>query len=90
MVDYINIGKSLKTKTIGSSNKNKCTAYCGELPFGILSYCRYIDLEKMKIVCCKIEKMNTDFQEVNQKNGYCCKVNKNGFIYRIFKKFKRK
>ena len=56
MVDYINIGKSLKTKTIGSSNKNKCTAYCGELPFGILSYCRYIDLEKMKIVCCKIEK----------------------------------
>ena len=31
-------------------------AYCGELPFGILSYCRYADLEKLKIVSCIIEK----------------------------------
>ena len=31
-------------------------AYCGRLLFGILSYCRSIDLEKMKIVSCKIEK----------------------------------
>ena len=56
MVDYINKGKNLKTKSIGSNNKIKCMAYCGELPFGISSYCRYIDLEKMKIVSCKIEK----------------------------------
>ena len=31
-------------------------AYCGELPFGILPYCRYIELDKMKIVSCKTEK----------------------------------
>ena len=43
-------------KPIDSSNKNKCMAYCSELPFGILSYSSYIDLEKMKIVFCKIEK----------------------------------
>ena len=30
--------------------------YCGELPFGILTHCRYIDLEKMKIISAKIEK----------------------------------
>ena len=56
MVDDVNKGKSFKTKPIDSSNKNKCMAYCGELPFGILSYCRKIDLDKMKIVSCKIEK----------------------------------
>ena len=56
MVDYINKGKNLKTKPIDSSNKNKCRAYCGDLPFGILSYCRYIDLEKIKTVSTKIEK----------------------------------
>ena len=56
MVDYINKCKNLKTKPIGLSNQNKCMAYCGELPFGILSSCRYIDLEKMKIVSCKMEK----------------------------------
>ena len=27
MVDYINKCKTLKTKVIGSSNKNKCTVY---------------------------------------------------------------
>ena len=46
ILDYINKGKKLKTKLIGSHNKSKCMAYCGELPFGILPYCRYIDLEK--------------------------------------------
>ena len=56
MVDYINKGKNLKTKPVGSINKNKCMANCGEVPFGILSYYRYIDLEKKKTVSCKIEK----------------------------------
>ena len=74
MVDYINKGKNLKTKSIGSSNKNKCMAYCGELPFGILSYCRYIDLEKMKILSCKIEKdeyrlLGTKINRIRNKKG---------------------
>ena len=56
MADYINKGKNLKTKPIDLSNKSKCMAYCIELPFVILSYCRYIDLGKMKIVSSKIDK----------------------------------
>ena len=45
MVDCINKGKKPKIKPIDLSNKNKCMAYCSKLPFGILSYSRYIDLE---------------------------------------------
>ena len=44
MVDYINKGKNLKTKPIDLSNKNKCMAYCSEVPYGILFYSSYIDL----------------------------------------------
>ena len=93
MVDYINKCKNLKTKPIGLSNQNKCMAYCGELPFGILSSCRYIDLEKMKIVSCKMEKDEYRLlgtKSKKKKNGYCFKAIKNAFIYRVFKKFKRK
>ena len=43
MVEYINKDKKLKIIHIDLSNKNKCTAYCSKLPFGILSYSRYID-----------------------------------------------
>ena len=49
LVDYINKGENLIKKPIDLSNKNKCMAYCSELPFGILSYSSYIDLEKMKM-----------------------------------------
>ena len=49
-VDYINKGENLIKRPIDLSNKNKCMAYCSELPFGILSYSSYIDLENMKIV----------------------------------------
>ena len=45
MVDCINKGKKPKIKPIDLSNKNKCMAYCSKLPFGILSYSRYMDLE---------------------------------------------
>ena len=50
MVGYINNGKNLETKPIDLSNKKKCMDYCSELPYGILSYSSYIDLEKMKAV----------------------------------------
>ena len=56
MVDYINKCKNFKTKSIDLSNKNKCMAYCTELPYGILSYSRYIDLEKMKVVFSVVKK----------------------------------
>ena len=56
MVDYLNKGKKLKIKHINLSNKSKCMAYCCELPFGILSYSSYIDLEKTKIVSSVVKK----------------------------------
>ena len=61
MVDYINKGKNLKIKPIDLSNKNKCTAYCSKLPFGIFSYSSCIVFEKMKLVSSILEKINTDF-----------------------------
>ena len=38
------------------SNKNKCMAYCSELPFEILSYSSYIGFEKKEIVFSVVEK----------------------------------
>ena len=45
MVDYINRSENLIKRPIDLSNKSKHMAYCSELPFGILSYSSYIDLE---------------------------------------------
>ena len=57
----INKGENLIKRPIDLSNKNKCMACCSELPFGILSYSSYIDLEKTKIVFSVVEKINTSF-----------------------------
>ena len=56
MVDYINKGGNLMKRPIDLSNKNKYMTYCSELPFGILFYSSYIDLEKMRIVFSVVEK----------------------------------
>ena len=61
MIDYINTGKNLKIKPIDLSNKNKCMAYCSELPYGLLSYFNYVDLEKVKVVSSVVKKVNTNF-----------------------------
>ena len=63
MVDYINKVQNLKTISFGSSNKKKCMNYRGKLSSGILSYCRYKDLKKMKIVSCKIGKDDDVLEE---------------------------
>ena len=60
MIDYINKGKNLKIKPIHLSNKSKCMAYCSELPYGLLSYFSYMDLEKMEVVSSVVKKMNTN------------------------------
>ena len=60
MVDYINKGKSLMTKPIGFSNKNKCMTYCSELPHGIFSYSSQVDFEKK-------QSCFTNFYESNKK-----------------------
>ena len=49
MKKYINNGEYLKTKPIDSNLKNKCIAYCPELPFGILCFSSYVDIEAMKL-----------------------------------------
>ena len=46
MVDYVNKGKNYKTKPID----------CSKLPFGILCYSSYRDLEKMRTVSSIVEK----------------------------------
>ena len=40
----INNGKNLKIKTVGYSIQNKQIAFCSKLPFGILSFNRYLDI----------------------------------------------
>ena len=56
MKDYIDKGESLIKRPIHLGIENKIMAYCSELPFGILSYSSYRDLEKMKIVPSFVEK----------------------------------
>ena len=59
MIDYINKGRNLITKPIDLSNKNRCephyVGYCSELPYRILSYSNYIDLEKMRVIISVVE-----------------------------------
>ena len=48
--EYINNGKNLKIKPIDSSLKDKCIAYCPELPFGMLSACSYLNIKTINII----------------------------------------
>ena len=56
MVDYINKDENLMKRPIDLSNKNKCRTCCSELPFGILPYSSYTDLDKIKVVFSVVEK----------------------------------
>ena len=66
ITDFINNGKNIKIKLIDLSIKNKYIAYCGELPFDILSYSSYIDLGKMKIVFSIVE--NNEYKLLKTKS----------------------
>ena len=46
MGDYINKSEKIRERSIDPDIRDKFTAYCNELPFGILSYSSYIDLKK--------------------------------------------
>ena len=52
IAEYIKNGK---IKPIDSIFKNKCTVYCLELPFGIISFCRYVGIETMNIISSDVE-----------------------------------
>ena len=47
---FIITEKNLKIEPIDLSHKDKCIAYCPELPFRILSPCSYVNIETMNIV----------------------------------------
>ena len=44
-----------KIKPIDSIFKNECTVYCLELPFEIISFCRYVGIETMNIISSDVE-----------------------------------
>ena len=79
MKDYINNGENLKIKPIDITLKNKCIAYCPELPFGILSFSSHADIEAMNIISSNAEineykllgvKSNKLVNDLNQLDIY--------------------
>ena len=55
MTDYISIGKNLKIKPIDSNFSNKQIAYCPDLPFGIISFNSFVNIETMNIIPSDVE-----------------------------------
>ena len=55
MTYYISIGKNLKVKPIDSNFSNKKIAYCPDLPFGIISFNSFVNIETMNIISSDVE-----------------------------------
>ena len=55
MTEYISSGKNLKIKPIDSSFNNKQIAYCPDLPFGIISFNSFFNIETMNIISSDVE-----------------------------------
>ena len=55
--EYISNGKSLKIKIkhIDLNFKDKCRAYCSELPFGRISPSSYINIETVNVISFDVE-----------------------------------
>ena len=53
--EYIANGKNLKRKPINSNFSNKQIAYCFELPFGIISFNSFVNIENINIIFCDVE-----------------------------------
>ena len=67
---YISNWKNCKIKLIDSSFKDKCVAYCNELPFGILFIFSYLNIETMNIISSNVE-INKNELLVNKSNELC-------------------
>ena len=48
-------------KPVDLSLKDKCKAFRFELPFGIISFSSYVNIETMNIVSAHVEKMKMNF-----------------------------
>ena len=55
MKNYINNGKNLNKKPVNLSIKNKQIAFCSNLPFWILSFSSYVDIESMNIISSDVD-----------------------------------
>ena len=55
MKKYIDNREYLETKPVDSNLKRKFIGYCLGLPFGILSFSSYLDIEVMKIISSMVE-----------------------------------
>ena len=55
MTEYIFNGKNLKIKPIDSNFDNKQIAYCPDLPFGIISFNSFFNVETMNIISSDVE-----------------------------------
>ena len=51
----ISSGKNLKIKPIDSNFSNKQRAYCPDLPFGIISFNSFVNIETMNIFSSDVE-----------------------------------
>ena len=50
MAEYISNGKNLKIIPIDLNFKNKQIAYCPDLPFGIISFNSFVNIETMNTI----------------------------------------
>ena len=55
MTEYIFNGKNLKIKPIDSNFNNKQIAYCPDLPFGIISFNSFFNIETINIISSDVE-----------------------------------
>ena len=55
MKNYINNGKNLNKKPLNLSIKNKQIAFCSNLPFWLLSFSSYVDIESMNIISSDVD-----------------------------------
>ena len=55
MTEYIANGKNLKIKPIDSNFNNKQIAYCPGLPFRMISFNSFVNIETMNIIFSDVE-----------------------------------
>ena len=55
MKDYINNKKKINRNLIDLGLENKQIAFCAELPFGLLSFFSYVDIEAMNVISVYVE-----------------------------------
>ena len=61
MTEYISNGKNLKIKPIDSNSNNKQIAYCPNLPFGIISFNSFVNIETLNVIFSDVEVNEYEF-----------------------------